>query len=89
MKRIIIFALVACLFLTGCEVSGETGFSGIGNLVTIDGDSTLYYDKDTRIVYYVMVSTSGGYRGYGFMSPYISENGNYCRYVDKEIVEVK
>lgn len=28
------------------------------------------------------------YTGYGYLAPYISENGNYCRYVDDEIVEI-
>ena len=27
-------------------------------------------------------------QGYGYMAPYISENGKYCKYINDEIVEI-
>ena len=57
------------------------------NFKTIDGSKTMVYNSDTKVVYY-MFSTGKSYRGYGYMAPYISENGNFCRYINDEIVEI-
>ena len=51
-------------------------------------NDVLSYDSDTKVVYYYFREING-YWGYGYMSPYISENGKYCRYINGEIVEVK
>jgi hypothetical protein len=39
---------------------------------------------------YYLISTSitGLEEGYGYMAPYISENGKYCKYIGDEIVEI-
>lgn len=46
--------------------------------------TNLVYDTKTKIIYYKIVE----YNNVGYMSPYISENGKYCRFIDKKIVEV-
>lgn len=58
-----------------------------GNFDSITNHDSLVYDVDTLVVYY-MISKQKIYSGYGYMAPYISENGNYCRYIDGEIVEI-
>ena len=48
-------------------------------------------EVDTRVVYYMFsTSSEAGYAGYGYayFAPYISENGNFCRYLNDEIVEI-
>ena len=40
----------------------------------------LVYDIETKIVYYLLAE--------GSMSPYLSENGKYCRFIDNQIVEI-
>lgn len=40
----------------------------------------LVYDIQTKIVYYLL--------GNGAMSPYLSGNGKFCRFVDNQIVEI-
>ena len=89
MKKIIIMLLLATM-LTGCENehSGYTGYGSFGSLLPCKTEDTLFYDRSTKIVYYVMMDYTG-YKGYGFMSPYISKNGRFCRYIDDEIVEVE
>lgn len=88
MKKIIVMLLMTVM-LTGCEYnfSGNAGYDSIGSLLSCETDDTLFYDKSTRIVYYIM-GNSSRYRGYGYMSPYLSKNGCFCRYIDGEIVEV-
>lgn len=50
----------------------------------------LVYDTNTGIVYYLFKQPqSFGNKGYGFMSPYLGEDGYPCKYVDGEIVELE
>ena len=100
-KRIIslvmvIIIIIIAVTLTACNEIPEANtteytISDISNFKAIEGEDTLFYDISTKIVYYLFSTkyTSGhnGY-GYGYMSPYISENGNFCRYVDGKIVEI-
>jgi len=57
----------------------------------IDGEESLVYSIETRCVYYMFSTCEWvgniGY-GYGYMAPYISENGKFCRYIGDEIVEI-
>lgn len=50
----------------------------------------LSYDKETKIVYYYFTNRSNQ-TGYGFMSPYYSENGKLVKYdIDsKTLVELE
>lgn len=98
MKRKIALLLMCVLFvlsLTACSasesdyiVSDNRELSEADALVPINSSNYLYYDVQTRIIY-IVTAECRGYDGYGFMSPYYSENGNLCRYVDGEIVELK
>jgi hypothetical protein len=92
--------VIGLICLTGCgdEVTYDEAItksvSDYG-FVKIDGDAydNLYYAKDTKVIYIVFSfpyyhDTYYG-EGYGYMSPYISENGKYCRYIDDEFVEIE
>lgn len=56
------------------------------------GDKTgLVFDSETKVVYYMLkeAHTFAGPTTYsGYMAPYISENGKYCRFIDNQIVEI-
>ena len=43
----------------------------------------LVFDNETKIVYYKFNGPLNG-----FMSPYFSENGKLCRFIDNQIVEI-
>ena len=45
--------------------------------------TNLVFDTETKIVYYQINNAT-----YGYMTPYISANGKYCRFVDEQIVEI-
>ena len=92
----IVCAILMCSSLTACDSDASIYFTDppvngealeLSNFKTVDGKDYLVYDDDTRVVYY-MIFTARAYSGYGYLAPYISENGNYCRYVDDEIVEI-
>ena len=104
MKRIIllIMALIIIILavtLTGCDTvpqkfnEPQSISSGISNFENIKGEDILFYDRNTKIVYYLFSADREPYTqsatGYGYLSPYISENGNYCRYIDGKIVEIQ
>ena len=99
MKRrtILLVILIAIMFvLTGC--GKREPLNPVNSLVidsagfnTIDGKETLVYSIETRVVYYMFDRcVYGGYMGFGYsyFAPYISENGNFCRYIDGNIVEI-
>ena len=103
-KRTIILLVVmlifAMCFLTGCgiftegteAVYEEVVATNMSNFRTIEGKEYLVYSLDTSVIYY-MFSTNevfpGPYGfGYSYFAPYISENGNFCRYINNEIVEI-
>ena len=102
-KRIIslvmaMFIIILSVTLTACNNKvamanePEVAASDISNFKNIEGEDILFYDRDTKIVYYIFsTSKCKGYDGYGYgyMAPYISENGNYCRYIDGKIVEIQ
>ena len=45
--------------------------------------SMFVYDSVTRIVYYKFTEKKSSY-----LSPYISENGKHCRFIDNKFVEI-
>lgn len=52
-------------------------------------DTYLYYDGDTKIVYYIIFSQDSIWgRSFGLMSPYYSSNGRMCRYEDNKIIVI-
>jgi len=53
----------------------------------IPDSNTLMYREDTKIIYIIFYEgTVHAYKSY--MAPYISENGNYCRFNDGKIEEI-
>ena len=88
---LIVVALAMCL-LTGCSTKSnkpDTLATDMSNFRTIEGKEYLVYSIDTRVVYYMFITTdSTGYAGYAYFAPYISESGNFCRYINGEIVEI-
>lgn len=98
MKRkflIIMFGLILCFVCVGCSLDGPVkeeveNYSAHSKLISIEGESDLYYYSTTHIVYIVFNEKPAGYKGYGYMSPYYSENGKLCTYDSekKMIVEI-
>lgn len=76
MKKFIafLFAIVLCVNLTACTFEGSKSYTSHVGFVEVTGRRNLYYDPDTKIVY-VMFNETGGYQGYGYMSPYYAPNG--------------
>lgn len=90
-KKIIAVALglILCLGMTGCACEGGKTYYNHSNLVSIEGEKVLYYYSTTHVVY-IVFDKSAGNLGYGYMSPYYSENGKLCTYDTdtKQIVEI-
>lgn len=51
-------------------------------------NNSLSYDKSTKIVYWYF-ENGGGRMSTGFMSPYISKDGRYCRYEKVKIIPIE
>ena len=96
---LLIIFITTLIALTGCGTVTDTGGSysptteesnGV-RLRNIDGETELVYDTETKIVYYCFDHYSRGnqYR-MGYMSPYLSKNGNFCKYDEKRqrIIEI-
>lgn len=54
----------------------------------VDINNNLSYDNSTRIVYWYF-KDGAGRTSTGFMSPYISKDGRYCRYEKGKIVPIE
>lgn len=93
-KKLVLIILALCLFTTGCGEKASSKIVNMGDsMVQIEDEDCLFYRKDTKVVYIVMAQQnnpgcSQG-TGYGYMAPYISENGCFCIYSDGEIKEIK
>lgn len=95
MKRkflIIICGLILCLGSVGCSLTdeGDKDYNVHSKLIAIEGEKDLYYYSTTHIVYIVFNEYAGD-AGYGYMSPYYSENGKLCTYdaEKKMIIEIE
>ena len=90
-KKILAVALVLtlCFGMTGCTGEGSKNYDNHSKLISIEGENDLYYYATTHIVYIVFNECAVN-RGYGYMSPYYSENGKLCTYDTdtKQIVEI-
>ena len=86
----VVLGLALCLGMTGCTdtTEGRKNYDIHSNLISIEKD--LYYYSTTHVVY-IVFSEWGTYDGYGYMSPYYSENGKLCTYDTntKQIVEIE
>ena len=90
-KKLVLVGVIGTLFLSSLNGCGSTReekaavecATKIGFEKCLSSNDNLYYDKDTKIVYYLLSTNQHfgqqGY-GYGYMSPYYSENGNICKY---------
>lgn len=83
MKKIValIISLILCISLCACSrpVAGSKNYETTSGLVEITGQNNLYYDSNTKIVYF-MFNEHLGNQGYGYMSPYYAPNGLPYRY---------
>lgn len=75
-KKFLIVTLLAVIImgLAACTYKGTKEYESNTGLVAIPGVSDLYYDSQTKVVYFVFNECSG-YRGYGYMSAYYAPNG--------------
>lgn len=87
---VITMAIMSCM-LVGCEEKSNTykdkgGIQHSASLVEINNN--LFYDNATKIVYWYF-EDGAGRTSTGFMSPYISKDGRYCRYEKGKIVPIE
>lgn len=85
----VVLVLALCFGMTGCTSEGSKNYDNYSKLISIEGENDLYYYSTTHIVY-ITFNECLGYTGYGYMSPYYSENGKLCTYDTntKQIVEI-
>ena len=92
-KKLLIMALLAVLLmgLAACASKGTKGYESNTGLVAIPGINDLYYDSQTKVVYFVFNESVGTYTGYGYMSAYYAPNGLPYLYdpFKQELVEIK
>ena len=85
----IAYALIAVLIFTAAKTNIDNKISNSNTYDTAIKSHNFFdaqdliYDENTKIIYI----KSKTYFYYVYL-PYYSENGNLCRYVDDEIVEV-
>lgn len=86
---VVVLGLILCFGMTGCTYEGSKNYDNHSKLVSIEGENDLYYYSTTHVVYIVFNECAGN-SGYGYMSPYYSENGKLCTYDTntKQIVEI-
>ena len=87
----VVLGLALCFGMTGCTATnaGSKNYDEHSKLIAIEGENDLYYYSTTHVIYIVFNETE--YQaGYGYMSPYYSENGKLCTYDTntKQIVEI-
>ena len=85
----VVLGLTLCFGMIGCTFTGSKSYNESSKLISIEGENDLYYYSTTHIVY--IVFNEFEYQvGYGYMSPYYSENGKLCTYNTntKQIVEI-
>lgn len=86
----VILGLTLCFGMTGCGTSeGNKNYDSHSKLVSIEGENDLYYYSTTHVIY-IVFNEAEYQAGYGYMSPYYSENGKLCIYDadTKQIVEI-
>ena len=90
-KKFIILVLFVILItsLTACVFKGPKRYESNTWLVAIPGANDLYYDSQTKVVYFVFNESTGD-KGYGYMSAYYAPNGLPYLYdpFKQELVEI-
>lgn len=71
--------------LAGCGGRTYTNEDGVRQEVSLEEiNDILSYDIETHIVYYYFL------RGYtGYLSPYLSKDGRYCKYENGKIIPLE
>lgn len=88
MKKLVCTIFIAiCLCLSGCGKSYK-GKASEAELIKCPEHDVLYYDPTTKVIYYIFYDTDVN-QGFGYMSPYISTNGHFCKWDDNRIIEIK
>lgn len=59
--------------------------ANMGEIPVETVESQLVFDCNTKVIYYNFDSFNDKK---GYMAPYISENGKFCRFIDNKIVEI-
>lgn len=87
---VVILGLILCFGITGCTHDGIKYYDETSKLIAIEGEKDLYYYSTTHVIY-IVFNEENGHQGYGYMSPYYSENGKLCVYDSetKKIVELE
>nr|DAQ69111.1 MAG TPA: protein of unknown function (DUF5016) [Caudoviricetes sp.] len=76
----VVLGLILCFGMTGCGTStGSKNYDSHSKLISIEGENDLYYYSTTHVVY-IVFNEAEYQAGYGYMSPYYSENGKLCIY---------
>ena len=93
-NKIIVAVILGCMLtLCGCGDKNKAPLSSYPYGAITDNflwiQDNLYYDKQTNVVYWI-ATTSSGYHGYGFMTPYYAPNGLPYRYepITKKLYEI-
>lgn len=92
-KKIVIGLIVAaigCSFV-GCAEVSDTYTNNEGSKVSAELrkiNDYLSYSEETGIVYYCFDKGVGDYAT-GYMSPYISKDGTYCKYENGKVVPLE
>lgn len=87
---VITMAIMSCM-LVGCEETSTTYKDKSGTQqesVLVRINNNLAYDNTTKVVYWYF-KDGAGRTSTGFMSPYISKDGRYCRYEKGKIVPIE
>ena len=90
---VVVFSIL--LLLGECNAKPERGGEDVAVIDTtyfrpIEGRDDLMYDEQTKVIFYMFNTyEQHGYQGFGdgHMTPYLSENLRYCKYIDGQIVE--
>lgn len=89
MKKKFTAVALFIVLLMGLAACASKGYESNTGLVAIPGANDLYYDSQTKVVYFVF-NESMGYTGYGYMSAYYAPNGLPYLYdpFSQELVEI-
>lgn len=91
MKKLLLLIVIMVMLvgLFACSTESVRNSESNVRLLAVPGMSNLYYDSQTKVVYLALKEDYGGYRGYGYMSPYYATNGFPYLYdpFNQELVE--
>jgi len=95
---LILLAILLIIGITACSSTSEdrgpiknADITQKTGLVYIKGSQCLVYNQTTKIVYLMFEQDAikGSSHVCSYLTPYISENGYYYKYVDEKIIEVR